>query len=165
MLFFLSIYALSFLGFAIHYFSVKKEHRTKIKLLELLLLYQIVFSIGITSIVAFFGLTFMDQYIADYTGWPACPFQQQLANVNLAFGCLGILSIWYRNDFWTATVLGFSIWILGDGIQHFYHFIFRDNANPGNIGVPLWTDILVPLFLVVLLVMYKKAFLEKSRSS
>lgn len=154
MAFFLSIYAFGILGFIIHLFSLPAELRTKSKIIELLLLYQIVFSIGLTSIVAFFGLTFLDQYIADYTGWPPCPFQQQLANVNLAFGCLGILSIWYRNEFWLATVLGFSIWILSDGLQHLSHYIFKNNATAGNIGVPLWTDFLVPIFLLILLFLH-----------
>jgi hypothetical protein len=156
MIFFLSIYAFGILGFAIHYLLLPAYERTKSKFIELLLLYQIVFSIGLTSIVAFFGLTFLDKYIADYTNWPACPFQQQLANVNLAFGCLGILSIWCRGGFWTATIIGFSIWILSDGVQHLYHYIFKQNASLGNIGVPLWTDFLVPTFLIILLIYFLK---------
>jgi hypothetical protein len=157
MAFFLSIYAFGILGFIIHLFLLPAVLRTKSKVIELLLLYQIVFSLGLTSLVAFFGLTFLDQYIADFTGWTPCPFQQQLANVNLAFGCLGILSIWYRNGFWFATVLGFSIWILSDGIQHLFHYIFKGNATAGNIGVPLWTDFLVPIFLLILLFLYRKS--------
>lgn len=82
----------------------------------------------------------MSEYIAELTNWPSCPFQQQLANVNLAFGILGLMSIAYRGYFWAATVIGFSIWIISDGIQHVYHALVRENYSPGNIGVPLWTD-------------------------
>lgn len=161
MAFFLSIYVFGILGFFIHVFSLPVEQRTKPRIIELLLLYQLVFSVGFTSFVAFFGLTFLDQYVADLTGWPACPFEQQLANVNLAFGFLGVLSIWYRNNFWIATVLGFSIWILSDGIQHLFHYFVRGNDTAGNIGVPLWTDILVPIFLLILLFLYRR---ENSQS-
>ncbi len=156
MIFFLSIYALGFLGFFIHVLTLPKASRTKSRVLELLLLYQIVFSIGLTSLVAFFGLTFLDEYIADYTGWPASPFEQQLANVNLAFGCLGVLSIWYRENFWLATVLGFSIWIFSDGVHHYYDYLIRRNDSAGNIGVPLWTDLLVPAFLMILQFLYTR---------
>ena len=156
MLFFLSIYLISFIAFGLHLLRLPSSSRTPAKLIELLLLYQIVFSLGLTSLVAFFGLTFMAQYIADYTGWPASPFEQQLANVNLGFAVLGLLSIWFRGGFWAATIIGFSVWILGDGIHHFYHYLVYQNGSLGNIGVPLWTDILVPLFLLVLLYFYLK---------
>jgi hypothetical protein len=159
MAFFLSIYAVSVLGFLVHAFSLHTW--SKAKLIELALLYQIVFSLGVTSLVAFFGLTFLADEIAQYTGWPASPFEQQLANVNLAFGVLGILAIWLRGNFWVATVLGFSIWILGDGIHHLYHYLAHNNASAGNIGVPFWTDLCVPLILLVLLALERQC---RSRS-
>src|SRR4051812_4747794 len=118
---FLSIYALSVVAFLIHFFTLQRKEKTFHKIVELLLLYQIVFSLGLTSLLAFIAFTWMGDYIAVLTGWPACPFEQQMGNVNLAFGILGLLSIWFRGFFWLATVLGFSIWILGDGIHHLYH--------------------------------------------
>jgi len=151
---FLSIYPLSLVAFFIHWKKVPSKERTKTRCIELLLLYQIVFSLGITSLVAFLGLTFMADYIASYTGWPACPFEQQLANVNLAFGVLGIMSIWWRGGFWVATILGFSIWILGDGVHHLYEYFVLHNVTEGNTGVPLYTDFIVPIVLLILLSMH-----------
>lgn len=156
MFLFLSIYVISVIAFVVHVLMIPSSERTKAKLIELFLLYQIVFSLGITSFFAFFGLTFMAQYVADYIGWPACPFEQELANVNLAFGVLGILAIWYRRYFWMATVLGFSIWIFSDGLQHAYHAIVRHNYNPGNIGMPLYTDFIVPIVLMISLYFYMR---------
>ena len=144
------------MGFLIHLYKLDKEERTPQRIIELFLLYQIVFSLGLTSYLSFFGLTFLPKFIADYTGWPESPFEQLLANVNLAFGTLGILSIWLRGHFWTATVLGFSIWILCDGISHIYDSVMNSNYRPGNIGVPLWTDIIVPLILLFLLALHLK---------
>ncbi len=151
MLFFLSIYVFGIIGFFIHLYSLPAYARTKSKIIELLLLYQIVFSLGITSFVAFYGLTFMAEYVANYLQWPTCPFIQELANVNLAFGVLGILCIWYRGLFWSATVIGFSIWIISDGFQHLYHRIYVNENNP---NMPLYTDFIVPIVLLVLLYLY-----------
>ncbi len=151
MIIFLSIYAISILAFFIHFFLLDCNARTQAKIVEIFLLYQIVFSLGVTSLMAFFAFTIMPKYIADYTGWPACPFEQQLANVNLAFGVLGILAIWQRGGFWTATILGFSIWILADGIHHIFNIIKDHNYTLGNVGVPLWTDIIIPIILLILL--------------
>lgn len=156
MLLFLSIYLFSLLAFFIHWSKLPNEEKNVSKCVELLLLYQIVFSLGITSLFAFGALTLMKEYIAAYTGWPACPFEQQLANVNLAFGVLGILSIWLRGLFWVATVLGFSIWIISDGFHHLYEYMVLNNTTEGNIGVPLWTDFIVPISLLILLFLHLK---------
>ena len=151
---FLSIYVFGIIGFLIHLFKTPSEERTRAKVIELFLLYQIVFSLGITSFFAFIGLTFMPDYVAHLLDWTPCAFEQELANVNLAFGFLGILSIWYRRLFWVATILGFSIWIISDGIQHVYEFFSIHNNSEGNIGVPLYTDFAIPIVLLILLFLY-----------
>lgn len=150
MLLFLSIYLFGLIAFCIHVMKLPTAERTNAKIIELFLLYQIVFSLGITSLVAFLGLTFMGVYVAQLTDWQPCQFEQELANVNLAFGVLGIMSIWYRKYFWLATVIGFSVWILSDGVQHLYQYFVDNNASAGNIGVPLYTDIIVPIVLLIL---------------
>lgn len=122
--------------------------------MELLLLYQLVFSVGVTSFLAFIGLTFLGDKVVEYTQWPACPFMQELANVNLAYGFLGILCIWFRHHFWTAVVIGFSIWILGDAIHHFYDAKVNLINSDGNTGLLVYTDIVIPIILLVLLAIY-----------
>lgn len=159
----LSIYVIGVAAFFIHFYQLAPEKRSYQKGIELFLLYQIVFSLGLTSILAFFGLTLMADYVAEYTGWPPSPFEQQLANVNLAFGVLGILSIWLRGNFWIATILGFSIWILGDGVHHILNWWLNSNNAAGNVGVPLYTDLIVPIVLLFLLVLHLKYPLESSK--
>lgn len=152
---FLSLYVFSLLGFFIHLY-MDNFPKSKGRIVELLLLYQLVFSVGMTSILAFIGLTLMPVYIAEYTSWPPCPFEQQLANVNLGYGVLGILCCLFRRGFWVATIIGFSVWILLDGVHHLSDMVLHNNYSWGNIGVPLITDIAVPLALVILLVLYIK---------
>lgn len=152
----LVLYALGLIAFAIHVRALPSRARTGSRIVELLLLYQIVFSLGLTSLLAFFGLTFWADTAANMLGWPASPFEQELANVNLAFGILGIMSIWLRGSFWIATIVGFSIWIFGDGIHHILEAVLHGNYTDGNIGLPLYTDLIVPAVLCVLLVLYLK---------
>lgn len=154
---FLSLYVFGIIGFIIHFY-MDKEPRTPKRAVELFLLYQILFSLGLTSFLAFIGLTFMKEYVAVYSGWTPCAFEQLLANVNLSFGVLSILCIWYRGYFWMATVLGFSIWILSDGVTHILDIILHHNYAEGNIGVPLWTDIIVPIILLIFLALYMKNY-------
>ncbi len=154
MIIYIAILALGILGFFIHLF-VSKKPRTPLWVVRLFLLYQLVFSVGLSSLLAFIGLTFMTDFVAAYSGWPACPFEKQLGNVNLAFAVLGILCIWMGDDFWLATILGLSIWLLGDAIGHIADLIYNHNDTPGNIGVPLYTDIIVPVILLILFGVYK----------
>lgn len=154
MIIYIAILVLGIVGFFIHLF-VSKEPRTPLRIVRLFLLYQLVFSVGLTSLLAFFGLMFMSEFVAAYSGWPACPFEKQLANVNLGYAVLGILCIWRGDDFWLATIIGLSIWLFGDGIGHIADAILHDNDTPGNIGVPLYTDIIVPIVLIGLYIFYQ----------
>lgn len=147
MIIYIGILLFGILSFLLHLF-LSKEPKTPLRVVRLFLLYQLIFSVGIISFLSFYGLTFMDEFVAWYSGWPACPFEQLLGNVNLAFGVLGILCIWRGDDFWFATILGISIWLLGDAIFHLYDMIYNHNYTPGNVGVPLYTDIIIPVVLL-----------------
>lgn len=159
MIVFVIIYAFSIIGFFIHLF-LSKEERNKKQLFELFMLYQLVVNIGILSLISAGALLFTPQLVADSLGWPTCPFQHELGNVNLAFGVLGILCIWFRGDFWTATVIGASIWLLGDGIGHLYLMYGGDTvaatgAPATNNWIMLITDFLIPTTLLLLLFAFK----------
>lgn len=152
MFIFLGIYLSSFIFFIFHYFVIKPI--SKEKTIELMLLYQLVFNIGFLGILSFIGLTFMPEISADYLGWSQCRFQQELANVNLGYGILGILCIWFRGLFWAATVIGASIWLFGDGVHHFFDAFVNLNFSEGNLGPLSYTDLIIPITLVILLALY-----------
>lgn len=157
MIIFLLIYAFSIVGFFIHLFLSKKTYDKK-GLFELFTLYQLVVNIGILSLISAFALLFAPKMVADSLGWPTCPFQHELGNVNLAFGVLGILCIWYRGHFWTATIIGASIWLLGDGIGHLVLLkqgIGGVNESLFNNYVMLITDFLIPITLLLLLFAFR----------
>lgn len=164
MFIYITILALGIIGFFIHLY-VSKEPRTELRVVRLFLLYQLVFSVGLSSLLAFIGLMFMSDFVAWYTGWPSCPFIKQLANVNLGYAVLGILCIWKGDEFWLATIIGISIWLFGDGIGHIADAILNNNYTSGNVGVPLYTDIIVPIVLVALYLRYQKLKKRESELS
>ncbi len=150
---FLIIILLSFVAFGIHLFISKKK-KTFGRVVELLLLYQLIFYIGVLGVLSFIALTFYPEYVAKFIRWPVCPFQQELGNANLGFAVLGFLSIWFRGHFWTAIVIGASVWLFADGIGHAIDAYYFGNTSEGNTGALLYTDLLFPLFLVALLTLY-----------
>ena len=98
--------------------------------------------------------------LADQTarsiGWPEVnPFQKEVTVATLATAVLGVLCFWIRGNFWTATVIGTSVWLLGDAVVHVVQIVNRANCSPGNSGIPLYIDILFPFMLIGLLIIYK----------
>ncbi|MCK9151278.1 DUF6790 family protein [Methanobacterium alcaliphilum] len=133
----------------------KKSLNTN-KIIEIFLLSFLVVMVGIGSIWTFLGHTFMAAQIAAYIGWPAgSPFQFEVACANLSFGVLGILSWKFRDNFWTATIIGYTVFFWGAAYGHIMDMINFQNYAPGNVGAPLYMDIIMPIILIILLVAYK----------
>ena len=146
--------SLGTLLFFLHIFFSKKNYSALDKA-ELFLLYQLVFTVSLTSFLAFYGLNFMGQYVADITNWPACPFEELLGNVNFSYGVLGFLCIWIRGNFWVAVVLGQSIWLLADAVTHIKDMVKNNNYSSGNVGIPLIMAIAIPIYLLAALGVYE----------
>jgi uncharacterized membrane protein len=139
---------------AVHVY-LDKQPRTKGRVAEIFLLWLLVISVGLTSVFAFIAHTVFADATAASIGWPAGnPFQSEVAVANLAVGILGILCYWIRGNFWIATVIGFSVWWLGDAVVHIRSIVVEANYAPNNAGVTFYLDILVPVMLIALLVYY-----------
>ena len=54
-----------------------------------------------------------------------------------------------------ATVIATSVWLGGDAVVHIYHIVVNQNYHPGNAGLPFYFDILLPLLLIVLEIIYR----------
>ena len=122
------------------------------RFVEVLLLYLLVFFVGVGGLMGFLGHTFKAQEIALKIGWQPSPFQFEVAVADLAFGVLGIMCIWQRRGFWTATGIGYSIFLLGCAYGHLREMILDGNFAPYNVGPVLWlNDLAVPLVILLLL--------------
>ncbi|WP_227355527.1 DUF6790 family protein [Haladaptatus salinisoli] len=120
---------------------------------ETFLRWFLVVTVGVQGIWAFLGHYFRSDDIAAYIGWPVGnPFQEEVAFANLAFGTLGVLCFWLRDGFWTATVVGISVFMLGAAAVHLREIRTTDNRAPGNAGAILLTDVVIPVVLLALLV-------------
>ncbi|MGB7970317.1 MAG: DUF6790 family protein [Methanobacterium sp.] len=126
------------------------------RVVEIFLLSFLVISVGFGSIWAFIGHFFLSAQVAASIGWaPGSPFQSEVAFANLSIGVLGLLCYWIRDNFWTATVIASSIFLLGNAYGHILNMILYSNYAPGNAGSILYMDIIGPIILIVLLILYK----------
>ena len=129
-----------------------KRPVTGTRVVEVVLLYLLVIFTGVGGLLGFLGHTFKAQEIAVKIGWQPSPFQFEVAVANLAFGVLGILCLWQRQGFWTATGIGYAVFLLGCAYGHLRDMIGQGNFAPYNVGPVLWVnDLAIPLAILILL--------------
>jgi hypothetical protein len=136
--------------------ALQKQARTKQRIAHVLLLYLFAFPIGLGGIIGFIGHTWLAASVAASIGWaPGNPFQYEVAVANLAFGVLGLLCLGFRGSFWTATAIGWSVFMLGAAAVHFHQIHIGQPFAPDNAGAILYFNIFAPLLVLALLVVRK----------
>lgn len=123
---------------------------------HILLLYQLTVTVGLTGILGGYGHLFRGDRVARSIGWPAGTlFQVELGYCSLGMGLLGIMSFWYRDNFWLATIVFTTIFLIGAAMVHIKEMIKKGNFNPGN-AITTIPDFLIPVTLIVLWFLAKK---------
>ncbi len=140
------------MAFIIHLWVAKKP-LSKGQVVDIILLYILVILIGVACLLAGIGHIFWGPESARGIGWqPGSPFQFEIGVANLAFGGLGILCIWRRGGFWTATGIGVAVFFLGCAYLHIYEIVVHHNYAPYNAGAGiLFNDAVLPVIILVLL--------------
>jgi hypothetical protein len=86
---------------------------------------------------------------------PGSPFQFEVAIANLMLGVLGFMCLWFEADVWLVTIISTTIFGWGAAYGHIRDIMLNHNYAPGNAGLPLYVDIILPVVLIVLLIAYK----------
>jgi hypothetical protein len=145
---------LAAIGFALALLHVafQKRPRTRRGVADTLLLYLFAVPVGLGGLLGFVGHTMRAGPVAASIGWPAGnPFQYEVAVANLAFGILGLLCLRLRAGFWTATAMGWSVFLLGAAAVHLRQIHVGQPYAPENAGAILYFDIGAPACLLALL--------------
>jgi hypothetical protein len=142
-------------GALIHTFTDRSTlRRTRRRVVELWLLWFVVGG-GFWAIIG--GLSHIgptSDQIATSIGYRQSMFQWEVGWADIAVGVLGVVSIWKRDSWLTASVVAIAILYWGDAIGHVMEWVAHDNTAPANIGA-IPSDILQPLVAVVLLIVYR----------
>lgn len=113
-------------------------------------LIQLVFTVGFFGMFNFIGHVIMREKVAKSIGWVSNGFQIELGTVSFGMGICGIMCYWFRDGFWIATTIPFSVFLFGAAILHIKEIIKQKNFNKGNVVIIL-PDILMPLTIIILL--------------
>ena len=109
-------------------------------------------SVGVQGVFTFVVHVFFPAVSAANIGWEVSPFQYEVGIADLTVGVLGIIAFWSNFSFRVAAGIAAVVWYGGDAIGHVRQMIVANNFAPGNAGSWFWTDVLVPILLVICMV-------------
>lgn len=118
---------------------------------EAFLAYFLLFSIGVSFFYNFVMHVYFGEMAARFIGWADSPFQTEVGYASLGFSILGFLAFKGSRDMRLAAVIGPAAFLWGAAAGHIREIAATGNTAPGNAGVILYTDILIPLIGFALL--------------
>ena len=122
----------------------KPKPRTTNTVAEALLSYYMLFAIGINNLVNFVFHVFFGDMAASFIGWEQSPFQAEVGFASLGIGIVGVLAFRAGLPFRVAAFIPPAVFSLGAAGGHVYQMIAVHNYSPGNVGLVLPTDIILP---------------------
>jgi hypothetical protein len=124
---------------------------TRQAVVEAIFAYFLLFSIGFSLLYNFVMHTFFGEMVARVIGWNNSPFQVEVGFASLGFAAVGFLA--YRGGFElrVAAVTGPALFFLGAGAGHIYQIVTTRNYSPGNSGLILYMDFVIPIVGFLLL--------------
>jgi hypothetical protein len=128
-----------------------QRHSTGRSLPEQLFRFTALLGVGLPGLYTFVMHVFFAEQTAAHIGWQPSPFQYEVGMADLTIGVLGVLAFWPNFGFRLATVVATVCWLGGDAVGHVRQMIVAHNYAPGNAGSWFWTDVLVPVLMVVLI--------------
>ena len=107
--------------------------------------YYLLFAIGISNVVNFVFHVFFGWTAPIFIGWEDSPFQAEVGFASLGVGIAGIIAFRASLPFRFATLIPPTAFSLGAAWGHIYQMITAHNFSPGNVGLVLPSNFLVPL--------------------
>ena len=118
---------------------------------EELLAYFILFSVAISFFYNFVFHAFFGELAASFIGWADSPFQAEVGYASLGFAAIGFLAFKSNCMLRLAAILGPAMFQWGAAVGHILDIMTTGNVAPGNAGLMLYSDILLPVIGFALL--------------
>lgn len=122
-----------------------KNPGSKAVIVEALVAYFFLFSIGIGYLYNFMMHTFFAEFTAKFIGWANSPFQLEVGFASLGMGLAGLIAFRQDLSFRVAAFIPPAFFLWGAAGGHIYQIVRTHNMAPGNAGAILWTDIFLPI--------------------
>jgi len=127
-----------------------------------ILRYLLFFVAGLQGLYTAIMHIFFGDFTSAQIGWQPSPFEFEVGLANLSYAFIGFIAF-FKKDFglWLGVVGGLSVFLIGAGFGHIYQLVAHANHAGSNSGVILYTDIIVPIIMIILLYLrHKKLAIE-----
>jgi len=111
---------------------------------EALFSYYLLLAVGINNLINFVFHVFLGDAAAKFIGWENSPFQAEVGFASLGVGIAGVIAFKASLPFRFATLIPPSAFSWGAAGGHVYQVIAAHNFSPGNVGLVLPIDIIMP---------------------
>jgi hypothetical protein len=88
---------------------------------------------------------FFGEMAASFIGWADSPFQAEVGYASLGFAAVGFLAFRGNCCVRFAAILGPAMFQWGAAVGHIHDIVTTGNMAPGNAGIMLYSDILLPV--------------------
>ncbi|NWG24769.1 MAG: hypothetical protein HXY30_10235 [Pseudorhodoplanes sp.] len=119
--------------------------RSRAAVIEALFSWFLFFSVGVSYLYNFVFHVFFGEMAARFIGWADSPFQLEVGFASLGFALIGFLAFRGGREMRIAAILGPACFLWGAAGGHIYQMVTAHNFAPGNAGIMLWSDILLPV--------------------
>ncbi len=103
------------------------------------------FAIGLCYFYNFVMHVFFAEMAASFIGWANSPFQYEVGYASLGFAVVALLATFGGFQLRLGAIVGPALFMWGAAGGHIYQIIEAHNDAPGNAGIMLWSDILLPV--------------------
>lgn len=148
--YFFTTFLLGLLAAWISLLRKSKPHTKNVKV-EAFLSWYMLLPIGISNLINFVFHVFFGEMTAGFIGWADSPFQREVGFASLGIGIAGVLAFRAGLPFRVATLIPPAVFSLGAAGGHIYEMITKHNYSPGNVGLVLPSDIIIPVAGVILI--------------
>lgn len=121
-----------------------------------LIAFYFMWLVSFPAFVGFICHAFFPAWTAAYIGWPESPFQTEIALANLGVSVVAFISFFKSGCFRWAAFIPYFIFYVGAGINHIVKVVQTDNMSPGNGGIVLYTDLIIPTVLLIMMLIARK---------
>jgi len=134
----MSVITLAFIIFSKESFFKKIERQTLRWMVGVLFLWG-----GLSHLI-------IPEKAASAIGWKVSPFQKEVGAYDVAVGLTALLASFNKfKSLISGLVLIYAVFAFYAGVNHLYELVYEGNTNKNNTGFVLFTDLFVPIVVVV----------------
>jgi hypothetical protein len=134
----------------------KRLRGSRLGIVSTILLSLLVIQVGLMGLLTAYAHVFRPIQTSASIGWQTSPYEYEVGMADLTVGVLGVLCLFFCDNFWLATAVANAVWMWGDAIGHVRQMVDYNNHAANNAGLFLYAELLTPLIILLLVAKHRQ---------